>query len=738
MNAFTSRRSFLKSGGALVVALSSCPLATAARAQSERIGKTVDPAQVDAYIAVHTDGSVTIYSGKVDLGTGLRAAFPQIAAEELGLPIERIHLVEGDTALTPDQGPTSGSNGIAKGGMQLRQAAATARLALVKLAAEKLGKPASELDAIDGEVRPRAGGPGLSFAALIGDKHFDIRLDSKAPLRKPAEFRYVGKHVRRPDVPAKATGRHLYVHDFAVPGMLHGRVVRPLTLGATLESVDESSVATIPGVRVVRLKNFLGVVAPDEWDAVRAARQLKASWSGGGLAMTSEDLSDWTRTRATVSSDEIIDKRGDFEMAFAAGEHKLTAEFYWPVQSHASLGPSCAVADVRDGGATIWCASQGTHRYRKHFADMLDIPEEKTRVHYLDGAGCYGMNGHEDAAADAAFLSRAVGKPVRVQWMREDEHGHDPKGPAQVITQEATLSADGKITAWRSQMWIPKATSNLPTIPLLSPSETGSKQPAGIGTGSISQGATPIYDVPNMQVVAHWLKDTPLRPSHLRAPGKIGNLLAVDTFMDELALMAKRDPLEFRLAHMSDPRGRECLQRAASLFKWDARVEPRRDGKGRGIAYTQYKGGQETYVAMAMEVEVDQANGHIKVKRVACAHDCGQIISPDGVKAQVEGCILQTIGRTLFEEVKFDHRNVTSRDWATYPVLTFPDVPELAIDLIDRPDTTPWGAGEAATAPVAAALANAVFDATGVRLRRVPFTSQRMKAAMAASSNKAG
>ena len=736
MNAITSRRDFLKSSGALVVALSATPVL--AQGAASAAGKTVDASQVDAYLAIHADGTVTLYSGKVDLGTGLRVAFPQIAAEELGLPIERVRLVEGDPDLTPDQGPTSGSTGISRGGLQVRQAAATARQALVKLAAEKLGKPATELDAIDGEVRPKAGGPGVTFAALLADKHFDLKLDSKAPVRKPSEFRLVGKHLRRPDVPAKATGRHLYMHDLEVPGMLHGRVIRPAVQGATLENVDESSVAAIPGVKVVRIKNFLGVVAPDEWDALRASRLLKATWTGGGLPVSSEDLGDWTRTRAAVTSDETLDKKGDFDAAFVATERKITAEFYWPVQSHASLGPSCAIADVQADEARIWCSSQGTHRYRKHFADMLGLPEKSTHVQYLDGAGCYGMNGHEDAAADAAFLSRAVGKPVRVQWMREDEHGHDPKGPAQVITQEASLSADGKITAWRSQMWIPKATNNLPTIPLLAPAETGSQQPQGIGTGSISQGATPIYDIPNQHTIVHWLKDTPLRPSHLRAPGKIGNLLAVETFMDELALLANRDPLEFRLAYLADPRGRECLQRAASLFKWDTRVAPRRNGRGRGIAFTQYKGGQETYVAMAMEVEVAAATGRIKVTRVACAHDCGQIINPDGVRAQVEGSILQTIGRTLYEEVKFDRQNVTNRDWSSYPVFTFADLPELKIDLIDHPDKAPWGAGEAATVPVAAALANAVFDATGLRLRRAPFTAQRVKAAMAEAATRHG
>ncbi|MDB5594384.1 MAG: carbon monoxide dehydrogenase [Hyphomicrobiales bacterium] len=726
MNAIASRRDILK-GGALVVALSFAP---PLRAQTAKVAaKTVDPTQVDAYLAVHADGTVTIYSGKVDLGTGLRAAFPQIAAEELGLPIARIRLVEGDTDTTPDQAPTSGSNGIAKGGMQLRQAAATARQALVRMGAEKLGKPAADLDAIDGEIRPKAGGAGVSFAVLLADKSFDMKLDSKAPVRRPDTFRYVGKHVKRPDVPAKVMGSFVYAHNFELPGMLHGRVVRPPSMGAALETVEESSVSSIPGVQVVRLKNFLGVVAPDEWDAIRASRMLKATWSGGGLPATSDNLADWVRTRAASLGDETLDKRGDFEPAFAGGAKKLTADFYWPAQSHASLGPSCAVADVSNGEAKIWCSSQGTHRYRKHFATMLDIPTSKTSVYYLDGAGCYGMNGHEDAAADAAFLSRAVGKPVRVQWMREDEHGLDPKGPPQVITQEAALSPEGKIVAWRTQMWVPKATEGLPTIPLLSPAETGSKQTPGMGTGSVSQGGTPVYDVPNQQTLVHWLKETPLRPSHLRAPGKIGNLLAVETFMDEMALEAGRDPLAFRLEYLSDPRGRECLQRAAALFGWDARVQPRRDGKGRGIAYTQYKG-NDTYVAMAMEVEVDGASGRVRVTRVAAAQDCGQIISPDGVRAQVEGCILQTIGRTLFEEVKFNSRNVTSRDWASYPILTFPDVPDLKIDLIDRPNEPPIGSGEGATAPVAAALANAVFDATGVRLRNVPFTAQRVKAAM--------
>ena len=733
MNQMISRRNILKGSGAVVVAMSFTSVATA---QGAPKAKTVDAKQVDAYLAVHADGTVTVYSGKVDLGTGLRAAFPQIAAEELGLPIEKIHLVEGDTRLTPDQGSTSGSNGIQRGGMQLRAAAATARRALIKLAAEKLGKPAEELDTVEGEVRPLAGGPGVSFAALLADKTFDLSLDDKAPVRDPATHRYVGKHVRRPDIPAKATGRHVYMHDFEVPGMLHGRVVRPTVYGAKIASVDESSVSHIPGVKVVHLGNFLGVVAPDEWDAVQAAKALKVTWTGGGLPVASSDLNDYVRNHAEQAGDQTISKRGDFAKAWDGAGQKITTEFYWPTQTHGSIGPSCAIADVKAGEATIWCASQSTHSYQRHFADMLDIPANKLRLVYIDGAGCYGMNGHEDAAADAAFMSRAVGAPVRVQWMRHDEHGYDPKGPSQVITQEALLSPEGKITAWRSQMWVPQKTDGLNSIPLLAAFETSSKQKAGISPGSVSDGAMPGYDVPDAEVTVHWLKDTPLRPSHLRAPGRPGNLMAVETMMDELAFAAGKDPYEFRLAHLKSPRARECLQRAAKLFGWETRATPRRDGKGRGIGFVQYKG-NETLIAIAMEVNVD-ASGRIRVTRVAAAHDCGQIISPDGVRAQVEGCIMQTISRTLFEEVTYDRQKVTSLDWGSYPILTFPDVPQIKIDLIDRPNEPTWGAGEAAAAPVAGALANAVFDATGVRLRQVPFTRQRVKAAMAETTTKAG
>jgi CO/xanthine dehydrogenase Mo-binding subunit len=736
MNAHPSRRAFLKAGGALVIA-AQVPLeamAQASGAAGDAAGRVLDPNSVDAFFALHQDGTVTLYCGKVDLGTGLRIAIPQMAAEELGIGLDKIRLVEGDTALTPDQGTTGGSTGVARGGAQIRQAAATAREALIGMAASRLGRQASELLAVDGEVRPKEGGAGIGFGELIGDKRFALNLDPKVRLKDPDSYTLVGKPLARPDIPAKVTGRHLYVHNFRLEGMLHGRTVRPPAVGAKLISVDEGSVAHIPDIRVVRIESFLGVVAEDEWDAVLAARALKASWDTPETLVGHEGVRQSMRAGPFAGEEHLVNK-GDAPGLLAAAKDRLRGEYYWPVQTHGSMGPSCAVADLRDGKAVIWTASQGTHNFRRAFARFLGLPADAVRLIYLDGSGCYGMNGHDDAAADAALMSRAVGRPVRVQWMREDEHRFDPKGPPQLLALEGTLGADGKIAAWRTEMWLPRATASLPNVPLLAPQAAGIAQTLGISTGLISQNASPPYGVPNIEVLIHWLKDAPLRPSNIRAPGKVANIFAVESFTDELAHRARRDSLDFRLSALEDPRGIEVLRRAASLIGWQARPSPgpRSDGpsgSGRGIAYVHYKD-NESYVAIAMEVEVERASGAIHVRRVSCAHDCGLMINPDGVKAQVEGNILQTLSRALFEEIKFDRRGVTSADWESYPILTFPDVPELKIDLVQRIHEPPLGAGEAASTPVAAALANAVFDACGARLRSVPFTPERVKAALA-------
>jgi nicotinate dehydrogenase subunit B len=722
-----SRRAVLK-GGALTIAFALSGQCADLFAQSSS-PRVLDPNQVDAFFAVNGDGTVTVFCGKVDLGQGLRIAIRQMAAEELGIGIDKIKYVEGDTALTPNQGRTSGSSGIQRGGVQIRQAAATARKALIELAAQRLGGKPDDLVAVDGEVRPKAGGTGIPFAHLIGERRFDLKIDPKAPLKDPSTYSIVGKPLPRPDVPAKCTGANIYVHDFTVPGMLHARVIRPPAIGAKLISVDESTTENL-GAKVVRIKDFLAVVADDEWTAVRAARGLHAQWSEWSGLPEQDKLAATLRAEADIT-DEILVKKGTPDSPLPEGATTVAASYFWPMQSHASLGPSCAVADVRADSATIWTASQGTHGNRTTFARFLGLPPEKVRLIYLEGAGCYGMNGHEDAAADAAIVSRAVGRPVRVQWSREDEHGWDPKGPPQLIDISGAVGAE-RILDWRIEMWLPQATRGLPNIPLLGPEAAGLDQVHGLNAGLISQNGDPPYAADNVKVLVHWLKDAPLRPAPLRSPGKPANCFAVESFIDELATAARVDPVEFRLRGLSDARGIEVIKRTAALMKWQSRpsLGPDKDaptGRGRGIAYVHYKH-NETYVAMGMDVAVERATGKITVERVACVHDCGQIINPDGVRAQVEGCILQTLSRVLKEEVKFDRSRVLSVDWLSYPILTFSEAPKLEIELIDRPSAPPLGAGEASCTPVGAALANAIYDATGVRLRTVPFTPERLKA----------
>jgi nicotinate dehydrogenase subunit B len=725
-----SRRELLR-GGALVVAFSFGGVPAAIAQSNAPARKTLALTEVDSFLALRPDGSVVVYSGKVDLGTGHRIAMRQMVGEELSVPVQRIELIEGDSALTPNQGPTSGSTGVMRGGVQLRQAAATLREGLFALAADRLKKPAESLTLVDGVVMA-SDGSKVNVAQLVGDRPLDLKMNPKAPLKNPSEYQLIGKALPRPDIPQKATGRHMYVHDFTLPGMLHGRVVRPPAVGANVISVDESSVAALPGVRVVRIKDFVGVVSPDEWAAIRAARELKVQWSDSATLVTHQGLIDWAR-RGPFLGEETIVNKGDAARLAALDNAPgtLAATYTWPVQSHASMGPSCSVADVKADSATIWTASQGSHRLVNSCAALLEMPQEKVRVIYLDGAGCYGMNGHDDASAEAAMLSKAVGQPVRLQWSRQEELGWDPKGPPQLLELRATLTPEGRIDAWETQMWLPRATANLEWIPLLSPLAAGLKQPQGQNTGLATQNGDPPYPANAMKVHVRWLGAAPLRPSNIRAPGKVANCFAVESFVDELASQAKIDPMQFRLRDMSDPRGREVIERVSKLMRWTERPSPatrsqQRLAKGRGMAYVHYKQ-NETYVAMAMDVEVDRGSGEIRVKRIACAHDCGLMINPDAVRAQVEGNILQTLSRTLYEETQFDKSRVTSVDWASYPLLRFPDVPRLEIDLVQRLDQPPLGAGEAASAPVAAALSNAVFDATGVRVRAVPFTRERIK-----------
>jgi len=725
-------------------------------AASADAGRTLDPKEVDSCLAIHADGAVTVYTSKVDIGTGMRVAMAQMVAEELGVAAARVSVVDGDTARCPNHGGTGGSTGLTRGGTSVRQAAATARQSLVALAASRLNRPVTEITISAGEARPLAGGRGIGIGRLVGGQRLSLLVDAKAPLMPPSRYTVVGTSPARPDVPAKCTGSYTYIQDFSVPGMQHARVVRPPSLGATLVSVDESSVQRIPGVRVVRLESFLAVVASDEWAAVRAARELKATWTEWQGLPGHDNLERYLRDGVVEREQSFVNrgpstalgtgpsaalgtgpaaelKAGELEAVMAASPRKFSATYFWPCQSHASLGPSCAVADVREDATTIWTSSQVTYGLRATLSRVFGLAPEKVRVVFIEGSGSYGTNGADHAAADAVLISKTIRQPVRVQWSRQDEHGWDPKGPQQLLDLRAGVDADGRIVAWETEMWIP-ANRRGARI-LLAAQAAGIPQDNGRDAAGIFENGDPSYETDRVRVRAHWMRDTPLNPSNLRAPGKPANVFAVEGLIDEIAAAIGTDPLAYRISRSSDPRAVAVLKRAAETFGWQARPAPnpqRRQGSllvGRGMAYTRYKQA-ENYVAMCMEVAVDPSTGGITVQRIVCAHDCGLVVNPDALRNQIEGAIVQTLSRTLHEEVQFDRSRVTSVDWASYPILTLPETPSIEVVLIDRPDQPLWGAGEAAAVPVAAALGNAVFDATGVRLRRVPFTATRVRAGL--------
>ena len=735
----TTRRDLLKCGGALTVAFS---LARAGQAFAEvgsaASAKPVVLTQVDSFLKITTDGQVAVYSGKVDLGTGVKTALAQIVADELDVAFDKVTIIQGDTATTPDQGPTFGSLSIQNGGMQIRNAAAIARNALLEQAAARLGEPAGDLGVENGVVIGKSG--RVSFGELIGGKTFALAVDhAKPPKWKDSKgYKLVGQPVPRVDIPAKVMGTFTYMHDFRVPGMLHGRVIRPAGMGARLESVDESSVAAIPGVvKIVREGNFLAVVARTEWAAIKASQALRATWSDWAGLPDQSKLFEHVRASKIVKDDLGTTNTGDTSAVLARdGLKKLSATYDFAIHTHGSIGPSCAVAEFRDGKLTSWSASQATHTLQKQLARMFTLPPEAVRCIYIEGAGCYGRNGHEDAAADAALLAKVVGAPVRVQWSRADEHGWDPKGPPTLMDMRGAVDADGNVAAWESEFFIPQQTPMMIFVPLISATLSGLPADETIAPGYIHQNASIPYKIPNINIVCHRLETTPLRPSWIRSPGRLQNTYANECFMDELAAAAGADPVEFRrrLIDPADARGLETLDRVAALAKWEKRASPKPPGNGdivtgRGVSYCKYEL-LRTYIAAVAEVEVVKSSGMIRVVRFCVAHDCGQIINPDGLRNQIDGNMIQTISRTLIEEVKFNRSMVTSLDWKTYPILTFPEVPEIIIDLIDRPTEKPWGAGEPSASVVPSAISNAVFDATGVRLRSVPYTPEKVKVAM--------
>ena len=576
----------------------------------------------------------------------------------------------------------------------------------------------------------------MSFGDLIGGKSFSLAVDHKAPpkTKDAKDFKLVGSPIPRLDIPAKVTGAFTYMQDFSVPDMLHGRVVRPPAIGAHLESVDEQSVSGIPGVvKVVREGNFLAIVAENEWAAIKGAKKLMATWSQWDGLPEKEKLFDHVRATKVVK-DEVTGSAGDSAAAMSKdGLKHISATYDFAIHTHGSIGPSCAIAEFKDGKLTSWSASQATHTLQKQLATMFGLPLEDVRCIYVEGSGCYGRNGHEDAAADAALLAKALGKPVRVQWSRADEHGWDPKGPPTLIDLRAAIDGSKTVTAWESEFFIPQQTPNNFKVPLIAATLSGLPIEDAVAPGNIFQNSNIPYKFANIKTVCHRLESTPFRPSWIRTPGRMQNTFANECFIDELAAAADADPIAFRLAYLdpADKRGIEALNRVAALAKWERRPSPKaaRSGdvlSGRGVSYVKYEL-VRTYIAAVAEVEVDRSTGAVRVTRFHVAHDCGQIINPDGLRNQIEGNVIQTVSRALIEDLQFDRSKVTSIDWVTYPILTFPQAPDINIELIDHPNEKPWGAGEPSAAVIPSAISNAIFDAAGVRMRSVPFTPEKVK-----------
>ncbi len=738
MNTFT-RREFLKTSGAgvLMVSFSLGSLANASTSQGLRDPKVVKREVLDSWLSIDQSGKITIFSGKVDLGTGVKTALAQIAADELYVPFNAIEMVMGDTATTPDQWITGGALSISQGGTELRQAAANARQALLDRASQKLQIPASELLVRDGMIFPISNpAQKLSYGSLIGDG-FKLEVNPKVVLKNPNDYRVIGKSIQRVDIPEKVTGEYVYMHDFKLPGMLHARVVRPNSIGAKLTSFDDSGLKKIKGyVQTVRKGDFLVVISTTEWGAVKAARDIKVSWQKGpDLPKKATIFKEWREM--PIAKEDVTQKVGNVDSVLNSGAKNIKASYNFAVQTHASIGPSCAVADYKDGKLTVWSASQATHSMQHELSVITGLPKESIRLVYLDGSGCYGRNGHEDATADAALTAIAIGKPVRLQWMRHDETALAPKSPPRTMDFEASLDAKGNITGWKSDFYI--ALNHIAFMkpldfPLLAATDTGVPRP-GNWVGFLFQNSAAPYVVPNITVNTKHIAQTFLRSSHLRSPGRIENSFGNESFMDELAIGSNSDPAEFRIKNLTDPRAIAVIRAAMKSANWQSR-EPAyktnansKIAKGRGIAYVRYNN-SITYVATVADIELNRETGKILVKNLHVAHDCGQMINPDGVQNQIEGGAIQTVSRVLMEEVKWTGSDIESVDWASYPIVRFNEVPKVHTVLIDQPGTPSWGAGEQTPTTIPAAIANAVFDATGVRLRTIPFTPESVKLAL--------
>ena len=761
-----TRRSFLKGSGALVVAFSSAGMMDGlSHVFAQGFNGTGNP-QLDSWIAIGRDGIVTAYTGKCDFGQGLYTAQMQLVAEEVGVPFDRVRLVQCDTSITPDQGTTSGqqSHPTNFNHENLALAGATAREALIRMAAARLNAPVSDLVARNGRVEVKATpSRNLAYGDLIGGQRFNLPLDQAAKRRHPSEWTVLGTAVPRVDMRDMVTGRFEFVHNVKVPNMLHGRVVRPPEVGATVSSVDESSIRELPGiVKVVVKGNFVGVVAQKPWQAMQGAERLKVAWTPGPSLSPHADL--YSELRKQPARDTLLVDSGDADAKLKAAPNVVRATYNHPYQMHASMGSSCAVADVQGDKATIWSATQSAFPTRNTSAILLGLKQENIRVVYVRGAGCYGINGADTVSFDAALLSQAVGRPVRVQLSRKDEMAWENYGNAFAIDQRVALDASGNISVWDYEAWsaarggrpgyntpgnvvtgflagskpapfAPRTPAPAPDTPLNNNLNTAPSYIAG----RVRDSANGAGVIRSERVLSHRVM-SPFFTGPLRAPERLQNTFAHECFMDEVAAHVKADPVEYRLKHLNHARLSAAIRAAAKAAKWEQRPSPRptrsRTGTvtGRGVACVCYEG-DNGFVAMVAEVSVDQDTGRIQVTRLVVAQDCGPISNPEGMRNQIEGGALQGMSRALGEEVTWDDRKITSIDWRSYHSLTLGlAIPAMEIVLLNQTDVDACGSGETSITVVAPAIGNAVFDATGVRLRQVPFTPERVLAALRASS----
>ncbi|MFC2123219.1 molybdopterin cofactor-binding domain-containing protein [Bacteroidota bacterium] len=718
-----SRRKFLKTTGSITIGFClwegcSAPVSEDQVVSELPRGLNRYP-NINAWIEILENGGVRVLTGKMELGQGIRIAVAQVAAEELNTDIDNVEVNLAETERTPNEGYTAGSRSIESSAMNIRFAAAAAKEKLLDLAAAKLQIEKDQLVLDNGTVRSKKTDDSLSFKQILEGAQIVDEVQSPVTLKSKSKYSYVGKAIPRKDIKKMVRGDHVFVQDLRFPGMVHARVVRPPNYGSKLEHCDQDGAKKIEGViQVVRNGNFLAVIAEEEYQAIQAAQYMKENFTWSQPEIFPEDikLDDYLVSLAVES--ENVKNEGNTEV-LNDEEDTISARYYKPYIMHGSMGPSCAVAIFENDQLHIWSHTQGVYPLKGAIQDMLGLNEEQVHVKGVPGSGCYGHNGADDVGADAALLAMAFpGKHIRLQWSREDEHTWEPYGTAMVMQLKAKLDESGKITHWAYDLWS-DASSGRPggdparLLPAWHLTKPFVKRSSG-SVGGSARNSEPYYQIPNLKIDTHLCRG-PLRVSSLRSLGAFGNIFAIESFIDELAVKAGKDPLKFRLAHLTDERAHAVIKKIGDLTKSEAVSK----SEGIGYAFSKYKN-VASYFAVAVKVSHDESTGRINLEKMWGVIDSGEVINPDGLKNQTEGGMIQAASWTLHEQVTFNKHRITNMDWGTYPILRFDNIPQMEVVVIDRPNEPPLGAGEAAQGPTGAAVANAVFRATGKRIRELP------------------